>query len=153
MFLLIGLILLVLDQYFKNHFLKNEYYFKLVSFHLVTNTGASFGILKGSTPAMIIVSFIFLGLLFWFRNEFKDCTMCLVLLAAGTIGNLIDRIFLGHVIDFIDLGWFPVFNLADAMITLGTIGLIWMFIMELRSEYKDKKNRNSEKKGKIKKRK
>lgn len=148
--LLLGVVLLLLDQFLKNYFLKHNYYFKLISFHLVTNTGASFGILQGNTPAMIIVSFIFLGLLFWFRKEFEECSLCLLFLVTGTVGNLIDRLFLGHVVDFVDLGWFPVFNLSDALITLGTIGLIWMFLRELRRGTKKKEKKKKEKKKKIK---
>jgi signal peptidase II len=95
---------------------------------------------------MIIISFIFLALLWWFRDEFKNCNLCLLFLVTGTIGNLIDRLFLGYVIDFIDLGWFPVFNLSDILISVGTLGIILLFIQEL----KLKKENKSEKKNKTK---
>ena len=128
--LILGIILVLLDQVLKFYFTKHSYYSTFFSLHLVKNTGMSFGLMQGKVIIMIIVSFLFLGMLWRFRNEFKDCKYLLMLLAAGTVGNLIDRIFRGYVVDFLDLGWFPVFNLADAMITAGTIGLIYVFIAE-----------------------
>lgn len=136
-----GVILVLLDQLLKKYFIEHSYYFSLFSLHFVKNTGMSFGLMQDKVIIMIIVSFLFLGILWWFRNEFKDCKYCLMLLAAGTIGNLIDRIFRGYVVDFFDLGWFPVFNLADAMITLGTAGIIFIFLKDLKKEINEKKNK------------
>jgi signal peptidase II len=53
------------------------------------------------------------------------------LIVGGALGNLIDRIIYGSVVDFISVGWFPVFNLADSAIVCGGILLVlWMFIDE-----------------------
>ena len=53
----------------------------------------------------------------------------LALVLGGAVGNLIDRVFLGYVVDFISVHWagwyFPTFNVADSAITLGAVGLIW----------------------------
>ena len=102
--------------------------------HFVKNTGISFGLLQGTAVLMIIISFLFIGALWYFREEFNNCRFCFVLLLAGTFGNLIDRIFLGYVVDFFDLGWFPVFNLADAMISLGTAGIVVAFLLDLKKD-------------------
>lgn len=134
--LILGTILVLLDQVLKKYFTENSYYFTFFSLHFVKNTGMSFGLMQGKVIIMILFSFLFLGMLWLFRNEFKDCKYFLMLLSAGTVGNLIDRIFRGYVVDFFDLGWFPVFNLADAMITIGTAGIIYVFIAEIVSEKK-----------------
>ena len=57
-------------------------------------------------------------------------------LIAGIIGNSIDRIILGYVRDFIDLGFWPVFNLADSFNVIGVLILMWIILKE------DKKNKN-----------
>ncbi len=135
------LALLFLDQLLKAHFISHSYYLSLFSLHLVKNTGISFGLLQGAVVIMIIVSLLFLLLLWYFREEFNDCKFCLILLAAGTLGNLIDRIFRGYVVDFFDLGWFPVFNLADTMITIGTAGIVLVFLNDIIKDIKRKKSK------------
>jgi signal peptidase II len=87
--------------------------------------------LQGTTAIMIVASLIFLGLLWWFRKEFETCKLCFLFLFVGALGNLIDRTFRGYVVDFIDLGWFPVFNISDALITFGAVGVIWLLIKEI----------------------
>jgi signal peptidase II len=102
--------------------------------HLVKNTGSSFGLFPNKVILMIIISILFLGLLIWFRKEFKDCNLCYMFLIVGTLGNLIDRVFRGFVIDFFDLGWFPVFNLSDTIITLGVIGIVFALILDVEKD-------------------
>jgi signal peptidase II len=130
----LGIILLLLDQFLKYYFIKHSYYYSLFSLHLIKNTGMSFGLLPNKVILMIIVSVLFLGLLWWFRKEFRDCKYCFMFLVIGTIGNLIDRILRGYVVDFFDLGWFPVFNLSDTLITLGTMGIVYVFLTDLNGE-------------------
>ena len=99
-------------------------------FHLtyVTNDGMAFGI---SFPFGIYIfsaiSIIFTGFLFWYLWSIKDDEIVVrtgvALILAGAIGNLIDRIFLGEVVDFLDFmignfHWY-VFNLADSCVTVG----------------------------------
>ena len=99
-------------------------------FHLtyVTNDGMAFGI---NFPLGIYVfsaiSIIFTGFLFWYLWSIKDDGIVVrtgvALILAGAIGNLIDRIFLGEVVDFLDFmigdfHWY-VFNLADSCVTVG----------------------------------
>lgn len=106
----------------------------LVQFYDIytTNTGAAFGILQGYNTALSIiagiVSVILLFVLAVFRLS-KTQEIGIGLLLGGTVGNLIDRVFFGHVIDYIDLGWWPSFNLADAANVAGVALLVlweWM---------------------------
>lgn len=99
----------------------------LVEFIHVTNTGASFSILQGQNLLLIGVSVLALGFLYRYRDEVPS--IVLALLAAGILGNLIDRIFLGAVTDFINLRWWPVFNVADSSLVIGVISAI---VLDLR---------------------
>jgi len=92
---------------------------------VVTNTGAAFGILQGSTLFLIIVSCVAVLAITAYLRYYP---FALALILGGTIGNLIDRVFLGHVIDFIDVGFWPVFNIADSANTVGVILLVWQLL-------------------------
>jgi len=99
-------------------------------FHLtyVTNDGMAFGInFPFGIYVFSAISIIFTGFLFWYLWSIKDDEIVVrtgvALILAGAIGNLIDRIFLGEVVDFLDFmigdfHWY-VFNLADSCVTVG----------------------------------
>ena len=107
-------------------------------FHIthVRNTGAAFGLLAGPahplrTALFVVISGVAIGaivLIYW-RIEEGDTLHALAfsLLLGGAAGNLVDRVWMGHVIDFLDFHWYdhhwPAFNFADAAIC-GGIGLI-----------------------------
>ena len=99
-------------------------------FHLtlVHNRGAAFGILKNQLP-LFIATAVFAILLIFFNlkknSHQKLYGISLSLILAGAIGNLIDRIAFGYVIDFLDFRVWPVFNVADSAITVGAIVLGW----------------------------
>jgi signal peptidase II len=91
------------------------------------NKGAAFGILQGQRLFFIIVSVLFIAILIWQYKEIlkhKSFTILTALLLGGTFGNLYDRVLTGVVIDFIDVGFWPSFNIADTALTIGVIGLI-----------------------------
>ena len=96
----------------------------------VQNTGAAFGIFPGRASVLIVVA---LGVAGWVTLELlrtrhrphRLTEWALSLILGGAIGNLIDRLRLGYVIDFIDLRIWPVFNLADTAISIGASLLIW----------------------------
>jgi signal peptidase II len=100
---------------------------------LVHNTGAAFGLFPSSRVPFIIVSVLAIGVvLYLFLRETYRSAMNRVLLGCilgGAIGNLVDRVRLGWVVDFIDMGFgtarWPVFNVADSAVTLGVILLAW----------------------------
>jgi len=106
----------------------------------VRNTGAAFGIFAGShevfrRPFLIGVSIIAIGfilvMLRRLREDATGLTTALAFILGGAIGNLIDRIVYGEVIDFLDVYWssyhWPAFNVADSFITIGvTITLFYL---------------------------
>jgi len=97
-------------------------------FHLtlVHNRGAAFGILKNQTPLFILVSIIAVILIYFALRgkQYKKLSVYNISLAfilSGALGNLIDRLRFGYVIDFLDFRVWPVFNVADSAITIGAI--------------------------------
>ncbi len=101
-------------------------------FVLIYNTGAAFGSfaeVDGARWILVAATFVALGLALWVASgrlgQGKAMLWALAGICGGAIGNLIDRLYLGKVVDFVDLhvGAFhwPAFNLADAAITLGGI--------------------------------
>ena len=100
-------------------------------FHLsyVTNTGSAFGLFKNLNWFFVLFSVIVIIAIFYYlKNNVKKnerlLQFAIGLLLGGTLGNLTDRIFYGHVIDFIDFRIWPVFNVADSAITISIILLI-----------------------------
>ncbi len=94
------------------------------------NTGAAFSIFYGKSDILTVVSIlgIILLLVYFFvayrRFPYLDTwvnKVAISLIFSGTVGNLIDRLHLGHVTDFIDVGPWPVFNIADSSIVVGVI--------------------------------
>lgn len=98
-------------------------------FTFVENRGAAFGILQNKRWFFIVITVIILiGILYYYlklpkHKPYSWIRFSLILISSGALGNLIDRIRLGYVIDFFDfrLIHFPVFNLADVCVVIGTI--------------------------------
>ncbi|MEK6923057.1 MAG: signal peptidase II [Nanoarchaeota archaeon] len=89
------------------------------------NYGAAFGILQGYKILFIIIGMMAIFLFIYYRKRFSGLGFYgMIFLLGGTIGNLIDRIVLGYVRDFIALGFWPSFNLADSYNTTGVVLLI-----------------------------
>ena len=95
------------------------------------NDGAAFSILKGKRVFFIIMTIIVVCFIVYYLLKNKVYWVekySLLVIISGAVGNLIDRIMYGYVIDFLDFiifGYdFPVFNIADSFITIGAIGLI-----------------------------
>lgn len=100
-----------------------------LDFTYVQNYGAAFGILQNQKWFFIVatsfVSLVIIVLLFTYKNHNLLSYAASVLIVGGGIGNLIDRIHLGYVVDYIHLSFFsPVFNFADCCVTVGTALLI-----------------------------
>jgi len=100
-------------------------------FHLtyITNTGSAFGLLKGWQLPLIFLSIAVIGFIFYYYDKINEKLLQLFtgFILGATIGNLIDRIIWGHVIDFLDFRIWPVFNIADSFITISVIFLIFYF--------------------------
>lgn len=111
----------------------------------VENRGAAFGILQGQTIILVFVVAIFLAAILYFlisgkiRSTFLIWTLSLIL--AGGVGNLIDRISRGYVVDYLDIGplfSFPVFNFADCCVVVGAIMLIiYMLFLDGKKDKKE----------------
>ncbi len=141
--LFIILPLLIIDQLTKFIILKNFHPGDSIPvikniFHisLVLNRGAAFGIFSEQASSVfiwscavcviiIVLTFAFFKKVFYKR---KSAQIFLSLILAGAIGNLIDRIRFGYVVDFLDFRIWPVFNIADSAITVGTILLIYSIL-------------------------
>ena len=95
----------------------------------VRNHGVAFGFLSGGGTAVLAFTLIALAGLVAFlalRPQRSGLWVSTGLLVGGALGNLIDRVALGSVIDFIKLPLWPAFNLADASITFGVLSLLWV---------------------------
>lgn len=95
-------------------------FIKLTYIH---NTGAAFGILEGSRILFVLftLALIIAAVLLWKKPWMKRYRGAVSVIIAGALGNCIDRIFRGYVVDFIDFTYWPVFNVADIAVVCGTV--------------------------------
>ena len=160
-FLLVGIIL-VLDLVSKEYVCK--YLFTMpnqeadfmkgfIDFYYIENTGAGFGVLSGNTLALSIITIIVVAGIMVFlmlaQNQNEWLRISLIFVSAGGIGNVVDRLGLGYVRDFLKFTFWPqfaVFNVADAFVTVGAFMLIVVLIIMLfqegqksRKEFEEKK--------------
>ena len=96
--------------------------------HRVQNSGIAFGLFESATAIVTVLTALAVGwmLVFFARSGSRHPVLpaALVLLIGGSISNLVDRVRLGHVTDFLDLRWWPAFNLADSFIVVGVAILL-----------------------------
>lgn len=136
MYFMIGILLLAVDQYSKYLVRTRMQVFDTIPlisdfFHLtyVQNRGAAFGIFQGGGKIFALLTLIVLSSVFYFFWKNPKLTagwkMTLIVIAAGAAGNLIDRLFLGYVVDMFDFRgiWSYIFNFADICVVLGSIAL------------------------------
>ena len=127
----IFLAVVLLDQFSKSLVLRRMSFNQSIPvvpsvFHitLVGNTGIAFGLFKGNSALLVFVGLLTLFWIYGFirRRRIKDRTLLigLGLVSGGAFGNLMDRIHYGYVIDFLDFRIWPVFNIADLCISIGT---------------------------------
>ena len=148
---LIVAVIIVLDQWTKSLVLKNipvnqmwrpgEWPISWFRFVFVQNTGVAFGMFKDQSTLFTILPFIVSALIIYYYVQIPNpdwaLRLALSMQLGGAIGNLIDRLTLGFVVDFVSVGKFPVFNVADSCITVGVgILLLDMFIEERREKAK-----------------
>ena len=145
-------ILVIIDQYVKNLVVSNielgkqipliDNFFSLTH---VRNYGAGFSILQNERVFLIVLSCVAIIVLSYLLIKAKKndtlSIISYILIISGALGNLIDRVRLGYVVDFLDFKIFgydyPVFNVADSFITVGCFVLIIMVILESKNA-KDK---------------
>ncbi len=126
---------IVIDQYTKHIVIENlkpitriEVIKDLFSFVYVENYGAAFGMLEGKNILFVVLTLLIVSLMtyFLFLRKWKIdlVNVCVASIVLGAIGNLIDRLRFGYVVDFIYVHFFPaIFNVADIFITCGSIAL------------------------------
>jgi signal peptidase II len=117
----------------------------IFNFTYIQNDGAAFGMLDDQRWIFLVLSTIaiigIVGYLFWKKPQDKLLLASLILIVSGGIGNMIDRIALGYVIDFIDFCAFPeiwkwVFNVADSFVCIGAGIMILWLILDMIKDYK-----------------
>ena len=103
--------------------------FKFPFINYSENYGAAFSLFENERIFLIIASLVVIGFVIYYF-KYKNLQLGLSLVLAGAISNLIDRIFRGYIVDFINVGIWPVFNLADMYNVAGVL----MVILLLRKE-------------------
>ena len=154
LFFIITLVILIIDQatklYVDVHFRLHESVPVIQGFFNLTyvrNKGAAFGILSDSAiriPFFITISFVAMIAILWYyrrlRTDQRLAAWALSLVFAGASGNLVDRIRLGEVIDFLDFFWnsyhWPAFNVADSAISI----VVGMLILDM---WREERRKNS----------
>ena len=126
----------------------------IFNFTYVQNDGAAFGMLDDQRWIFLVLSTVaiigILGFMFWKKPQDKLLLSALTLVVSGGIGNMIDRIALGYVIDFIDFCAFPeiwkwVFNVADSFVCIGAgIMILWLILDMIRDYKKEQAAKASE---------
>lgn len=121
-----------------------------LQFSYFENDGAMMGMMSGKTVTMTILAVICLAVIafviFSGKIKFGVDYCCIVLMMSGGLGNIIDRIFRGYVIDYIEVLFvdFYIFNFADCLVTCAAVAIICNQIYEMIKEYKIKKEKTTD---------
>lgn len=99
------------------------------------NTGVAFSLFQGRPQLLTLLALtIIAGAVYFYATQLPNhkpmIQLILGLILGGAFGNLIDRVRLGYVVDFISVGWFPIFNVADSAISIGATLLMLQFVRE-----------------------
>lgn len=108
----------------------------------VENRGVAFGMFSGQRGFILLLTLVISVCLIWFyrslpeKKEYVPVRVSLVLILAGAIGNMIDRVFRGYVVDFFEFTFFewPVFNVADIYVVVGVILLAFLVLFVIKDE-------------------
>ena len=136
-------ILVIADQLTKHLAvvrLKNQSAYNLINgileFNYLENRGAAFGVLQNQKYFFVFVALIFIGVIVFVlikvptQKKYYSLNILLVMIAAGAVGNMIDRVRYDYVVDFIYLVCiqFPIFNVADIYVTTATVILVFQIL-------------------------
>lgn len=136
-------ILVITDQLTKHLAvvrLKNQAAYNLINgileFNYLENRGAAFGVLQNQKYFFVFVALIFIGVIAFVlikvptQKKYYSLNILLVMIAAGAVGNMIDRVRYDYVVDFIYLVCiqFPIFNVADIYVTTATVILVFQIL-------------------------
>ena len=153
MYIIIGIVAVILDQLTKNWALTNlkglaavEIIPDWLYLTYVENKGAAFGFLESQSWLFVLISVVFLLIMSYILLKYRNhlgifYKLTFIMMMSGALGNLIDRIRYGYVIDFIfsPLGGlynFPVFNLADVYLTIvGIVIIVYLLFFDTEGRY------------------
>jgi len=127
LFFIFAFLVVLIDQITKFFIRTNNIDIKIAKFlsiQYTTNSGIAFGLLQGYNMILVFFYLIVLGIILYNYEKVKRFFVPGFLVLGGLVGNLIDRITLGYVVDFISIGLWPSFNIADACIFIGIILLV-----------------------------
>ena len=131
-----GLLIILLDQILK--FLIINKSIKIIdnvfNFTYTQNSGAAFGIGNNIVVSILTCILLIIFCIYIYQNRYTiNNYIPYTSILAGAISNLLDRLFRGYVIDFIDIDFlgFPCFNIADICIVIGVVILMWNIIKEI----------------------
>lgn len=140
-------VLIICDQFIKNYihhhfFVHQSHVFikNVLNLTYIRNDGAGWGFFSGQRTFFILITLVVIIYLIYllFKNKNKSWKQLIWIgfIIAGAIGNLIDRIYLGYVVDMFELAFinFPIFNLADVALTFGVLGLMLATIFSSEEE-------------------
>lgn len=99
------------------------------------NTGIAFSMLQGMPEVLTVVALVIVaGAIYFYATQLPNhrrmIQVIMGLILGGAFGNIIDRVRLGYVVDFISVGWFPIFNVADSAISVGAALLMFQFLRD-----------------------
>ena len=118
----------------------------------VENRGVAFGMFSGQRWFILLLTgIVTVGLIYFYKTlprkkEYRPVRLSLILVLAGALGNIIDRMFRGYVVDFFEFTFFewPVFNVADIYVVAGVILLAVMILFVIKEEDLDLKKKKDE---------
>ena len=120
----------------------------LLGLTYVQNTGAAFSSFEDQQWLFALIFVIFTGLIFWeYRTKYMGFSKferwCVAAIYGGGLGNMIDRVRMGYVVDMIETQFmeFPVFNVADCFITCGCIAMMVSLVLFNKEFWKDEKKK------------
>ncbi len=123
-------ILVLLDQVAKWWVLQHANSFGLV---LAQNTGIAFGLFQDQTAVIVLINIAFLAAIWLLREKLfaqsRVQTLALWFILAGGVGNGFDRLARGYVVDFLQLGPIPTFNIADIWVNVGIALFLFHFLI------------------------
>ncbi len=99
------------------------------------NTGVAFSLFQGHPEVLTLLALLIMtGAIYFYRTQLPNqhllVQISMGLIMGGALGNLTDRVRLGYVVDFVQVGWWPIFNLADSAIVVGAALLMLQFVRD-----------------------
>ena len=118
----------------------------ILAVHYVENRGVAFGLFQGQAMIATVLAIVVLALLVRTYRR-ADASWRMIsgcgLIVGGAVGNIADRVRLGHVVDFVAVSAWPTFNVADSAITIGVLLLAWRYFLDEGGERADARGRDS----------